>query len=101
MIPSKFTLDVYPIINEGSPTFTSRVINATRLTKALRIDLSLSRPQSLYRHRWRIKCSDAKPVVAIWYYTTQDAHGYSTTIPFDIIDRECLMTIGTDIKDTR
>lgn len=44
------------------------------------------------------QCADAKMLIATWYLRVLDAHGRTTTIPFDNVEGSAPLLIGLDIK---
>ena len=64
--------DINPILDEGAPTSTGGIINATQLCNYLGIPLTLRTPRDEYHHGWGQNCSDARPIVHTWDLTIND-----------------------------
>lgn len=94
----RLPLNLNPILDEGAPTSTGGMTNATRICDLMGIPLSLDPPRSRYLHGWGINCEEARPVINSWDLNTQDKNGKPTTFTFDIVKGESPLILGLDVK---
>lgn len=87
-----------PILDEGAPTYTRGVENASRLADMLGIPLMLDMITQPYLHGWGKDCAIAKPVQYQWKLTLNDVRGQPTTFSFDLVQGVSPLIIGLDKK---
>ena len=90
--------DINPILDEGAPTSTGGIINASQICDFLCIPLTLRPPRTDYHHGWGLDCSGAKPIKHTWDLTINDINGKPTLISFDLVNGRSPLLVGLDIK---
>lgn len=90
--------DLNPILDEGAPTSTGGLLNATQLCDRLGIDMHLEAPQEVYRHGWGHEGSNAKDIIYTWRLTVNDIYEKPTTFSFDLVDGYSPLIVGLDLK---
>lgn len=90
--------DPNPIIDEGAPTSTGGIHDATELCNSLGITLELDQPRSRYTHGWGMGCADAKDIICSWHLTVHDSKCTPCTISFDLVEGTSPLIIGLDLK---
>ena len=94
----KLLPDPNPILDEGAPTSTGGIENATILCDILGIPLSLEPPWERYYHGWGQDCLNAKMTVCSWTMTVQDTRSKPTSFTFDLVEGNAPLILGMDIR---
>lgn len=98
MRSSTLHLNLNPILDEGAPTSTGGLTEATQMCDMIGMPLRLEAPRADYLHGWGIGCADARPIINSWDMNVNDINGKATTFTFDLMKGESPLIIGLDVK---
>lgn len=96
--PAQLHNYINPILDEGAPTSTGRIMDANWLCGALSIPIKLQSPRSEYNHGWGTEFLNSRPIIASSHLTLHGIDKLLTTLIFDIKSRTSPLILGLDVK---
>lgn len=88
--------DFNPISDEGAPTSSGGIQNATELADALGAGLHLTPAEQRYFVGWGDRGADAEPFLYKRTFTLNDINSTPTKFPFDLVNGQSPIFIGLD-----
>lgn len=94
----KLRTDLNPILDEGAPTSTGGIEEATAIYDQLGIRLVLDPPRNLYVHSWGATSQDPRSVVCTCNLVVNDRDDLPAVLPFDLVRGSSPFLLGLDEK---